>query len=284
MRYRFLRFPEGKPKAVTFSYDDGIRQDIRFSELLTSYNLKATFNLNSQDLRGARGLQTEEVKRYILDKGHEVAIHGYNHRAEGRLRPIDAIRDILDCRIELENNFGMIIRGMAYPDTGICHFSTGIDYERIKSYLTDLDIAYSRTLGGDNQRFELPNDWHAWMPSAHHNNPQIMEYIDKFLALDLSPKAYCAGRAPRLFYIWGHSYEFDKNDGWNLIESICQKLANQDDIWYATNIEIHDYVEAYNSLIYSADETMVYNPGIVTIWFDVDGQLYEIKPGETLKL
>ena len=25
MRYQFLRFPGGKPKAVTFSYDDGSR-------------------------------------------------------------------------------------------------------------------------------------------------------------------------------------------------------------------------------------------------------------------
>lgn len=34
-------------KYVTFSYDDGCRQDIRFTEILRKYNLKATFNLNS---------------------------------------------------------------------------------------------------------------------------------------------------------------------------------------------------------------------------------------------
>ena len=27
MRYRFLRYPEGKAKAVTFSYDDGCRAE-----------------------------------------------------------------------------------------------------------------------------------------------------------------------------------------------------------------------------------------------------------------
>ena len=66
------------------------------------------------------------------------------------------------------------------------------------------------------------------------------------------------------------------------MEEICQKLANRDDIWYATNIEIHDYVEAYKSLRYSANGQMVYNPTLYTIWFDVDGKLYCIKPGETL--
>ena len=32
MRYRFLRFPEGKFKAVTFSYDDGLHADIRLAK------------------------------------------------------------------------------------------------------------------------------------------------------------------------------------------------------------------------------------------------------------
>lgn len=38
----------GKNKAITFSYDDGITQDIRLIEIFNKYNLKATFNLNSE--------------------------------------------------------------------------------------------------------------------------------------------------------------------------------------------------------------------------------------------
>ena len=37
----------GKLKAVTFSFDDGVTQDKRLIEILNKYNLKATFNLNS---------------------------------------------------------------------------------------------------------------------------------------------------------------------------------------------------------------------------------------------
>ena len=33
----------GKMKAVTFSYDDGVTQDIRLIELLNKYKLKSTF-------------------------------------------------------------------------------------------------------------------------------------------------------------------------------------------------------------------------------------------------
>ena len=48
MRYQFLRFPEGKSKAVTFSYDDGVSQDIRLSDVFERYALKCTFNLNGK--------------------------------------------------------------------------------------------------------------------------------------------------------------------------------------------------------------------------------------------
>lgn len=283
MRSIFLRYPDGKSKAVTFSYDDGVPQDKRLAEIFNKYGMKATFNFNSMAIR-KQSYTKEQVKEYFLSHGHEIAVHGANHRANGNLRAINGIRDVLDCRLELEELCGQIIRGMAYPDTGITQMGNFITYNQIKNYLQELDIAYSRTLGGDNNSFKLPEDFHAWMPTAHHNNPKIFEFIEEFLNLDISEKAYHARRIPRLFYIWGHSYEFDNNNNWELIEEICQRFASSDEIWYATNIEIYDYVEAYKSLRYSANEHMVYNPTLYTIWFDVDSKLYSIKPGETITI
>ena len=37
----------GKAKAFSISYDDGVLQDVRFVELMNKYSLKGTFNLNS---------------------------------------------------------------------------------------------------------------------------------------------------------------------------------------------------------------------------------------------
>lgn len=62
------------------------------------------------------------------------------------------------------------------------------------------------------------------------------------------------------------------------------RQTNNPEIWYATNMEIHDYVEAYKSLIYSADGYTVYNPTLIDLWFDVDGVLYEIGSGKTLRI
>lgn len=275
-----MRYPLGKAKAVTFSYDDGTSQDKRLAELFDKYGMKGTFNFNCEKRRKFN-FSKEEIDEIFLSKGHEIAVHGANHRANGLLRPIEGIREVLECRLELEKKCGRIIRGMAYPDSGINRIATFTNYSEIKAYLTELDIAYARTLGGDNNLFKLPEDFHAWKPSAHHDNPNIMEYIDEFLKLDISPEVYHPRRIPRLLYIWGHSYEFDRNDNWDHIENICKKLSGNEEIWYATNIEIYDYVNAYNSLVYSADGSMINNPTLHKIWIDIDGKLISIDSGET---
>ncbi len=277
-RYIFMRFPEGREKAVTFSYDDGCPEDIRTADTLAKYGLKGTFNFN-----GDPHVTDEEVHKYILDNGHEIAVHGMYHRAEGMLRPIQGIRDVLDCRLCLEKKYDTIIRGMAYPDSGIARFYNGASYENVKQYLKDLDIAYARTLGGDNNRFELPTDWYAWMPTAHHNNPNIKEYIREFLEIHVN-ESYDARRHPRLFYIWGHSYEFAHNNNWELLSEICEALSGKENIWYATNMEIYEYTEAYHALIYSADGTKIYNPTLITLWMNIDGVTYKITPGATLHI
>ena len=283
MRYRFMRFPGGREKAVTLSYDDGYPTDIKFSEIITKAGLKCTFNLNSEKMRPVF-MTKEQVIEHIIKKGHEIAIHGTNHRAQGTLRPIEGIRDVLDCRLELEERYGVIIRGMAYPDTGINHFANDVTYDNIKRYLEDLGVVYARTWGDDNNSFELPRDWYAWMPSAHHTNPEIMALIDEFINLNLSKNINPAKRTPKLFYLWGHSGEFENYKAWELLEKICEKLGEHNEFWYATNIEIYEYTKAYNSLIYSADSTIVYNPTLYDIWFDEDGKIYKISPGQTLKL
>lgn len=285
MRYRFLRFPEGKLKAVTFSYDDGCRFDIRLAEIFSKYNLKATFNLNSAWLGKNENdwhLTRDEIKEHIVDRGHEIATHGAEHRANGNLRTIDGIYDVLNCRLGLEKDFDAIVRGLAYPDTGIIHLNNGATRAGIEAYLKELDIVYARTLGQVNKTFDLPQNWYQWMPTAHHDDKEVPELVDAFL--NYEAQQYLARREPKLFYLWGHSYEFDKKNNWEHIEEICQKLSGKEDIWYATNIEIYDYVAAYNSLVYSADGSKIYNPTLKQIWLDIDGKPYTVRPGETIRI
>lgn len=286
MYYTFMRFPNGKAKCVTLSYDDAQKSDIRFSDMLLKYGLKCTFNINGNNFRNdEQHLTHDEIVEYIINRGHEIALHGYYHRAAGHLRAVEGIRDVLDNRIELEREFGAIIRGFAYADSGIHYFENpDYSYAKIKNYLTELDIAYARNICRDNNEFKLPEDWHNWIPTAHHDNPNVFDWIDEFLNIDLSENEYIASRRSRLFYLWGHSFEFDRKSNWDRGEEICRKLSGHDDIWYAANIEIYDYITAYNSLIYSADGKIIYNPSRISLWIDIDKKVYEIKSGETLKL
>ncbi|MGN0494230.1 MAG: polysaccharide deacetylase family protein [Acutalibacteraceae bacterium] len=285
MKYRYMRFPNGKARALTLSYDDGSVYDIKLAEILARFGIKATFNITGAPfINGKDGwhMTADEVKQSILPYGNEIAIHGQRHIAPGCVTAVEGINDILECRKTLERAFGGIIRGMAYPDSGITRLIGGASLEDIEAYIKMLGIAYSRTLGGDNCRFEMPADWLRWMPSAHHTNPKLFEYLDLFLKdgnTDTLPKG-----EPKLFYLWGHSFEFENNKNWELIEEFCRKASGREDIWYATNIEIYDYAAAYRSLRFNVDNTRVFNPTLYEVWFYSDGEIYSVRSGETLEL
>ena len=55
-------------------------------------------------------------------------------------------------------------------------------------------------------------------------------------------------------------------------------------IWYTSNIQIHDYVEAYRALRFSANGNTVYNPTALTVWFSSNEVNVRVAPGETVKI
>ena len=279
MKYRYIRFPEGRGKAVTFSYDDGARSDLRLAEIFDKYGVKGTFNLCGGFIGNSDRLTVEEMKTLFLDKGHEIACHGFEHTAPGMLRPFEGVQEYLNDRLALESALGRIIRGLAYPNSGITSLGNGASYENIRGYLSDLGFMYARSLAGDNNRFRLPDDWFNWVPTMHHDNPNALAWAQEFVDVDTN-KPYFPSNAPRLLYIWGHSFEFENKNNWEHIEDILKIVANREDIWYATNIEIREYVEAYDRRVFSADSKTVYNPTLIDVWFEQPNGLFLVKSGE----
>lgn len=281
MRYCFIRFPDGKAKALTLSYDDGGANDKRLVETANKYGIKVTLNVNNgyfPEVSTDSRLSAKDLKELAASGGNEIAVHGEYHIALGKASAIIGIQDVLNCRDALEKEFGGIIRGMAYADSGIIKLTSGVTYEEIRIYLKALGIAYARTLGRDNNNFMLPEDFYAWMPTAHHTNPKTMEWIKEFV--DFKMPAYCASHEARLFYLWGHSFEFRNEDDWSFLEELCKFAGGHDEIWYATNIEICEYVEAYRALRFSVDNTKVFNPTCTDIWFEADGKTYIAPAGK----
>ena len=274
----FMRFPEGKAKALTLSYDDGVEQDIKLIEIMNKYGLKGTFNLNT-------GLYAEEGKVYpegelhrVMSKkqatevysnsGQEIAIHTLTHPFLEKLPGNRVAYEVLKDRENLENQFGTIVRGMAYP--------YGTYNDEVVKLLKSLNVAYSRTTIS-TEDFRIPTNWLRLTATCHHNNPNLMKLAEEFVNSNQDKDS-------ELFYLWGHSYEFERDNNWNVIEDFAKYISNKQDVWYATNIEIYDYIEAFRSLIISVDGSIVKNPTAIKLYFTCDNRNYVINPNETIKL
>lgn len=272
-----MRLPGGKTKVLTFSYDDNVVQDIRFVEILNRHGLKGTFNVNSgqylcEDTEREKfygRMKRSEAIRLFKDSGHEVALHGLTHPYLEKLDTLEMIREITEDKRQIERDYGQIARGLAYP------FGTYSD--AVIDVLKNCKVAYARTVKS-TYGFGFPENWLLWHPTCHHGYEYLMDLARRFVEV---PARY--GYA-ELFYLWGHTYEFDNNDNWEIIEEFAEYIGGHDHIWYATNIEIYDYVKAYEALETSFDQKMIHNPSAISVWAELFGKTYEIKAGETLRL
>lgn len=249
--YRFLRFPEWKYKAVTLSYDDGVVFDRTLISILDKHGLKCTFNLNSElfaQETGGRRLTKDEATELYKDSPHEVAIHGARHLSLGEVSPEVMTRDVISDRENLERQFGRIIKGMAYAN--------GSFNDDVVETLKRCGVHYARTTVATN-KFDIPTDWLRMPSTCHHTAVELDALTDEFLSL--KEGGYFWGNSPKLFYLWGHSYEFNDNDNWEIIEKFAAKVGGREDIWYCTNGELYDYVQAFLRLEYSVDGKIIQN-------------------------
>lgn len=274
-----MLFPEKKRKALTFSYDDGRVFDRRLVEIMNRYGVKGTFNLNTGRLGEIRTVKIdgktvddstiakEEIPQ--LYENHEVATHAAEHIAVTDCGSI-ALYQILEDRKVLEELVPYMVLGHAYP--------FGLYNKESFAMLKAAGIRYARTVvstGG----FELPENFLEWHPTCHHEDTRLMELAKRFCEQDASLDR------PQLFYVWGHSFEFDRNDNWGIMENLLSYLSGYADrIWMATNAEIVDYVTAYKNLVFSVDGSRVYNPSVQTVWMETAGKIYEIASGETVSM
>ena len=217
-------------KAVTFSYDDGVEQDRILVDLFNRYGIKCTFNLNT-------GIQTSENKftnqgvlisrmdqegLAELYKGHEIAVHGLTHSELDGLSREELEKEFLTDAKNIERLFGTAPVGMAY--------AYGQHPQEAVDYLESIGIKYGRTVES-SYSFDLPENPLLLKPTCHHDDEKIFKLAEEFLNMEATEDE------PKLFYVWGHSYEFAVHNNWARIESLCKILSGKDDIFYGTNAE-----------------------------------------------
>jgi peptidoglycan/xylan/chitin deacetylase (PgdA/CDA1 family) len=218
-----------KKKAVTFSYDDGVTQDKRLTELFNFFQVKCTFNLNSGlqsyasswDNNGLTIHRMNALELPRLYKGHEVAVHCLTHANLIECDEDTIYNEVCMDKQNLEKIFGVSMNGMAYP--------YGTYNDTVADVLKKCGIRYARTVES-SKTFDIPQDFLRLRPTCHHDDKNIMMLIDDFLDFE--------SEIPQLFYIWGHSYEFDVNNNWDQMEKILDKLAGKEEIFYGTNSQV----------------------------------------------
>lgn len=268
MNQFYIAYPEGKIKALTLSYDDGNIADRKLVALFNRYGLKATFNLISGTFEETEANQAEFVRQSevaSLYQKHEVACHTVTHPWLTRT-PIDKLAgEILQDRETLETTVGYPVQGFAYP--------YGSYSDEIKSLLPFVGIAYARKVA-DTDQFEVPEDYFDWAPTCHHDH-QLLENAQKFLDFD-DPHDHHL----RLMSVWGHSYEFERNDNWAHIEEFAELISGRTDIWYVTNIDFKRYMTAAKNLVFSINGNRIFNSSAISVWVQVNnGTAIEVKPG-----
>ena len=228
---------QGKNKAVTFSFDDGVIQDRRAIAILDKYGLKGTFNLNSErfnltfkTLAGytRSTISASEVKE--LYKNHEVAVHTLTHPNLTEQTDEEIIRQVDEDRKNLEKLVGYPIRCMAYPCGGVNNDDRVAEIIR-----NNTPIRFSRTITSTNA-FDLQDNLLRFNPTVYYRcEEDLFKLVEEFLALKTDK--------PQLLYIWGHTYEMDEGGiSWTNFEKICKMLSGKEDIFYGTNSEVffHD--------------------------------------------
>lgn len=258
-------FPGGKHKVLTMSYDDGREEDRRLVSIFNQYGIKGTFHINSGITNDPKRIPSSEWKS--LYEGHEVSCHTLTHPTIERCPMEQVVRQILDDREELERIMGYTVRGLSYPN--------GSYSKEIMEVLPKLGIKYARVVG-NSDNFAMPADYLEWKSTCHHNH-RLLELGQQFVELSKTQYLY-------MMYVWGHSYEFTNQNNWELMEEFCKLTGGRDDIWYATNIMIVDYMEALQRLHFASDLSFVYNPSFQSVWLNAGGEIIEVKGGEQREL
>lgn len=277
----FFRYPNFRHRALTFSYDDGVKQDRRLIDILRAHGMRATFNLNGGLLDGidrqqpTHRMTREECLEVFAYEDTEVAMHAYTHPWLEQQPSSVVMQEILLDRINLESMFGRPVQGFAYP------FGTYND--TVIDVLRMADAKYARTVESTHN-FTLPENWLLLHPTCHHKDKALFDLADRYLAWGENLER--PGRAQMsMFYVWGHSYEFDTDGNWDVIERFADKMAGHEEIWYATNMEIYRYVEATCRAEIAPDSSYIYNPTATDLYFlDGKGEGHTVRAGQTLSL
>ena len=262
-------YPGGKAKAVTFSYDDGPRTDIKLIEILDKYGLKGTFNLNGNGV--ITKMQIWDDWNLEIYRNHEIATHNFRHISFSVHTKEQILTEMYWDRRVLETLSERFITGHAYASSALAGA-----VQTAQDALKALGITYARVTSPSGENFALPRKWLYWEPCCHHSQQgDLLEKGENFLKTD--------EQKMHLMLVWGHVTELDRDNTYGMMEEFCKRMAEcKERIFFATNGEIADYLQACERCRNSGNGKSIKNTSFTTLFAAKEGKILPIAPGETL--
>lgn len=269
--------PDYKEKAVTFSCDDGAKAaDTKMVELLKENNLKATFNLVGNFLKGENGtwyVSAEDAPE--LYNGFEVASHSSTHPYWDEITDDEAKKDISDNQTYLNTVFGYTPEGFAWaygdPQNSVLY-----------DYLEEIGIEYARPVN-TALNYEIPTDWLVW--KQYKATVTSVNNVGN----DFLNNCKYDGK-PKVLAFWLHSWEWNTDgkfieDGtadeqWAVMDAFMKKVAADEKIWSCTNLEFAKYAKALD--LVEIEGRKITNNSQLDVYLNVNGENVIIKAGESL--
>ncbi len=226
---------------VTTSWDDGHALDLRLAALLKKYGIKGTFYIapKNREIDPAERLNAAQIVE--LAAGFEIGAHTITHPRLTDISDVAARKEIEESKAYLECILKKDVNSFCYPAG---------DYDkRHMAYVREAGFTYARTvacfsLDGGKDKFAAPTTVHAY---RHWSRAlPILKYVGvtRFincylnwdaLAIALFDKVRAQGG---VFHLWGHSWEIEKNNGWQRLEKVLQHIAHRPDVRYCANSEL----------------------------------------------
>ena len=230
-------------KYFTICFDDGITQDMKIMEIFKKYDFRAcTFFINT-GLYGANWKQigkmynrpdvthirfTKKELESGIYNGFDVAVHTLTHKS---LKAYD--KNPKGIRREVENDAENIFKitgvypvGMAWPggENDVTETTKKLVYE-------NTSIRFARGAYSTHS-FELPEEFLMWQPTCSVRDPEILSYARSFMEAD------CA--EDMLFFVWGHGYELDLDDSYDMLDELIKMMTESEDIICVTTTEFYE--------------------------------------------
>ena len=227
---------------VTTSWDDGHKLDVRLAALLKKYGIKGTFYVCPQDreFRRADLLNPQEI--LSLSKDFEIGGHTITHPHLTSIPLSQANDEIAQSKNYLEELLQREVTAFCYP--------YGDYNSQVKDLVSKCGYKLARTtrrytFGMSQDLFEMETTFHAY---AHYSDLHRICFFSHFSPLNVKKywnweklaialfKHTC--RTGGIFHLWGHSWEIEKNNGWQKLENVLAYIATKQDVLHQTNTEL----------------------------------------------